>query len=157
MAVMEEETKLYELGYLIKGDLPDEICLKTAEAVRKAIEDEKGLIISENQPKKQNLGYAVKGQETAYFGSLKFIFPTEKIPLFQKNLEKLNLLRIFLSKKKQEKEIVKRSLKRRPTRPGARKESSDLSSSTAPVKDEHQGEAIQVEEIDKKLEEILGQ
>lgn len=145
------------MGYLLKGDFSEEEVLKKNESIRKIIEEEKGLIIQEKNPQKQNLAYSIKGQNTAYSGSIKFIFLTEKISSLKKNLEKLDLLRLFLNKKKKEKETMKRPFKRRPGRQIGQKESFVSSPVSVPARDEHQGEAIQVEEIDKKLEEILGQ
>jgi ribosomal protein S6 len=145
---MEDETRLYEMGYLLKGDIAEEEALEKSEFVRKTIENEKGLIIQENKPKKQSLGYPVKKHDIAYFGVIKFIFSPEKIPALKKFFEKSDILRMLLSQGKRE-EALRQPPKRRVIR--------------RPVKEIQQTEGaqpkepLQVEEIDKKLEEILGQ
>lgn len=155
MASMETETKLYEIGYLLRSDLENEGALRASESVRKIIEDEKGLIIQEIQPQRRNLAYPLKKLDAAYFGSFKFIFPFEKIANLKKSLEKTDLLRLLLTQVKQQKETAKIFPKRRSIRRVSQKESS--LSEGEPGKKPPAPEPLQVEEIDKKLEEILGQ
>ncbi len=169
MEEKEEKTRLYEFGYVLKGDLGEEKALEISELIRKALEDEQGIIIKENKPQKQNLGYPIKNHKIGYAGFLKFIFPVGKIVPFKKNLEKFDLLRSMISQAKHEGELAKRSLKRRVIRQSVSKE-APLGSATEEAKPKiaaspakpastrgERGEPLQVEEIDKKLEEILGQ
>ncbi len=100
------------MNYLLGGDLGEEKSAEKGELVRKLIEDSEGLITRENRPQKQNLSYAVKNQNAAYFGSLEFIFPVEKLQNLEKSLEKSELLRFLLTQKKQKKETGRRSVKR---------------------------------------------
>lgn len=160
---MEGEKRLYEMGYLLKGDINEEEALEKSELFRKAVENEEGLIVRENKPKKQNLGYPIKGQIAAYSGSLSFIFHPEKIPALKKELEKSDyLLRLLLSQLKYESETLKQPVKRKIIRRTTRPVSPGLGlSGPASVKEsqkteEARGKPLQVEEIDKKLEEILG-
>lgn len=170
---METEIRLYEIGYLLKGDIGEEEALEKSEFLRKIIENEKGLIIQENRPKKQNLGYPIKKHAIAYSGSFSFTLAPEKIPVLKKSFEKFDLLRLLLRQSKREKEILKYPAKRRTfrqppdastikeiqqTKEAQKKEPASTSrldsTETKPAK---RSEPLQVEEIDKKLEEILGQ
>jgi ribosomal protein S6 len=146
---MEAETRLYEMRYLLRGDIDEEETLKKSESLRRTIENEGGLIIEENKSKKQNLGYAVKKHDIAYFGSLKFIFSPEKISALKKSFEKSDLLRLILSQPKQEGGALKKSAKKRVIR-------RPLVKKFRQIEEAQSREPLQVEEIDKKLEEILG-
>ena len=164
--------RLYEIGYLLKGDITEEEALEKSESIRKIIEGEKGLIIQENRPKKQNLGYPIKKHNIAYCGSFSFTLAPEKISALKKSFEKFDLLRLLLRQLKGEKESLKHPSKKRAFRqtPDAsiakenqqaketQKESaltSHLDSSE--MKPTKQNEPLQIEEIDKKIDEILGQ
>jgi ribosomal protein S6 len=154
---MEDETRLYELSYLLRGDISDEEALEKSESVRKTVENEKGLIIQENKPKKQSLGYPVKKHDIAYSGVIKFIFSPDKIPALKKSFEKSDILRMLLSQGKRE-EALKQPLKRRVIRRPAKEiQQTEGAQPKEPASTAKRGEPLQVEEIDKKLEEILGQ
>lgn len=75
---MEAETRLYEISYLLRGNVSEDEALKTSEDLRKLIEDKHGLITQETKPQKQNLAYKIKRQETSHFGSFQFLFQPEK-------------------------------------------------------------------------------
>lgn len=145
---MEAETRLYEISYLLRGNVSEDEALKTSEDLRKLIEDKHGLITQETKPQKQNLAYKIKRQETSHFGSFQFLFQPEKVLELEKSLEKFDLLRFSIARleSKQEKKAAKPILRRR------------LKSKELPLEEEVLfKEPLQVEEIDKKLEELLGQ
>jgi ribosomal protein S6 len=178
MDPMEEETKTYEASYLLK-DLGEEELAEAVQKMRKMIEDEDGLVVHENRPQKQILAYPIKKKLTANFGSFSFIFPSNRIPALQKSFEKMNLLRLLISHKKPEKKPTKRLLKRRIIRqekefPAVSGGEEEIQVAGKGVREERlkqykepastpastlggRGESLQVEEIDKKLEEILGE
>ncbi len=173
MDSMETETKTYEAAYLLKDDLSEEELAEAVQKLRKMIEDEDGLVIHENRPQKQILAYPIKKNLTANSGSFRFIFPSNKIPALQKSFEKMNLLRLLISQIKPEKKPTKHLMKRRIIRQLLEKESPAVSSGEEEVQAAGEGvqeeglklkesdvqhkESLQVEEIDKKLEEILGE
>lgn len=164
---METETRTYEISYLLRGDLGEEKVQETAEALRQAVEEENGIITQENKPQKQNLSYPIKKHEAAYFGLFKFLFPADKLRSFQKSLLKFDFLRFLLNQIKQPREISRRSASlpaptcprfalasARRGRQGEKLQRKDL----LPKKEEIlTKESLQVEEIDKRLEEILGE
>ncbi len=168
---MDEESRTYEAAYLLKGDLGEEKALETGDNLRRLIEDEHGIVSLETKPRKQRLAYPIKKYGMAFFGSLKFILSAEKLASLKKNFEKLDLLRLLLSQVKYSKETYKRSSKKRATpHPAVQPISQPI---TGEVKNETvadepkkeitlseeaaEKEPLQVEEIDKKIEEILGQ
>ncbi len=167
---MDTEMKTYEADFLLKGDLGEEKALEAGESLRKLIENEQGIITKEFAPKKQNLGYPIKKHMSGFFGYFKFVFPVEKIKSLKNSFEKNDLLRLLLTEAKKEKDLnrspLKRGFRKISSRPAAIKES-------ASVKIEGEGatkepvitrggaastanKPLQVEELDKKLEEILG-
>ena len=161
MNPMEEEKRQYGANYLLKGDVGEEKAAETNGLVRKLIEDGGGLITQENGLQKQNLNYFMEKHDTAYFGSLKFIFPPEKIQNLKKSLEKIGLLRVLLTQENQKRETVRNPLRRRVIRRPIAKESlpteEGVKKELAPTRVERVEPLLQVEEIDKKLEEILGE
>ena len=180
MNPMEEEIRTYEAVYLLKGDLGEEKALETGDSLRHLIEDEHGIISLETKPRKQRLAYSIKKYDTAFFGSLKFVLPVEKVASLKKSFEKFDLLRLLLNQVKYSKETYKRSFKKRSiSRPvslslaqpiigetksgtiaeGLRKKTppSEEAAGKEPASTAKRGEPLQVEEIDKKIEEILNQ
>ena len=154
---METESKSYKFDYLLRGDLGDEKAFETSEAVRKMIEEGGGIITQENKPQKKTLAYPIKKHDMAYFGLFKIIFPKEKLQALDKSLKKLDLLRLLFSRIKPMQETAKRISKRRLVRQPMEKE-LQMAKSEIQLKEEVKvKEPLRVEEIDKKLEEILGQ
>ncbi len=152
----ETETSIYEICYLLRGDVDEEKALEISEHLRKAAEDEKGIIVQENKPQKQNIAYPIKKHLTAYCGLLKFIFPIDKIEALKKSIEKNeDVLRLFLTRANTEKENTKRPPRKLVKKP------IDVSSKQIQTQQKEgavaEKDALQVEEIDKKIEEILGQ
>ena len=152
---METEIKAYELGYLLRGDLEEEKTQETSEEIRRMIEEEKGIVTYESKLQKQILSYPVKKRGTAFLGQLKFILPAEKIQSLEKSLKKMDLLRFLLNRIKQPQESGKKLPKRRAIRhPSLERIKKGIPSADEGTQIK---EPLQVEEIDKKLEEILGQ
>ena len=149
--------------------------------MRRLIEDEHGIVSLETKPRKQRLAYSIKKYDTAFFGSLKFVLPAEKVASLKKYFEKFDLLRLLLNQVKYSKETYKRSFKKRAiSRPVSQSLAQSIAGEvksgtiteepkkeTPPLEEEAAGkepasiakrsEPLRVEEIDKKIEEILGQ
>jgi len=166
-----EESRTYEAAYLLKGDLGEEKAIETGDNLRRLIEDEHGIVSLETRPRKQKLAYSIKKYDTAFFGSLKFILPAEKIALLRKHFEKFDLLRLLLNQVKYSKEKYKSSFKKRLiSRPASQSLSQPIIGEVknkniaegsikkiAPSEEAAGKKPLQVEEIDKKIEEILNQ
>lgn len=176
---MDSETKTYEVAYLLKDSSEEEI-ESSAQKLREIIENAEGLIVHESRPQKQILSYPIGQNTTANFGSFGFILTAEKIPALEKSFRQIDLLRFLLFRIKTGKKSAKRTIKIKPSRPVSAKEfstatapreeietikegvqrTSEESKEEAPGKElvsTQRSEPLQVEEIDKKLEEILGE
>jgi len=143
---MEKEQRIYEIGYLLSPLVSEEKLDEEVSFLRKVIEDRGGMIISEERPKSHKLAYPIKKFETAFFGWIKFNAETEKILEIKNSFEKpgageQKILRFIITKAIKERifqPLKPRILKRR--KPAVVSE----------IKEE-----AKIEEIDKKLEELL--
>lgn len=156
---MEEETRLYEIGYLLRGDMEEDKAVEINEAVKKTIKVELGAIMQEGKSEKKNLAYPIKKQGAAYFNWLRFILPAEKTQSLVKYFGKIDFLRFLLTELKPEKEPSKRPPKIKPAKMEilASEERKEKTKQIQKEEEAQPKERLQVEEIDKKIEEILGQ
>ncbi len=177
MVFMDGEIRQYEIGYILRGDLDEERAREIVDAARKAVEGENGIVSYENSPKKQKLAYVIKKHETAYFGIFKISLLAENLLSLKKSFSKLDFLRFSICRAKQagenERQPRKKRLVRQIKTPGreiktiknesieeASMEKSlvsagaNLGANQGSPKSET-NEPLQVEELDKKLEEIL--
>lgn len=145
---MASEPKKYELAYLLSPAVAEEEVLVVSGKLARMIEDAGGMIRHQETPQKRKLAFLVKKERNGYFGWTTFTAATEAIGALEKTLKAAeNLLRHIIVA---EKEIVQpvRTFMPRPlitprTRPPA-------------VPAERPEEKLDLEELDKKLEEILG-
>lgn len=139
---MENETKMYELTYLVTPLVPEDKLSDENNAIRALIEKKQGIIMYEEGLKSLSLSYPIKKFDRAYLGLFKFVMPSEEADGLKDVLEK------------QEK-IIRAAINQ--TRASSQKdETRPRKIRTLKVKKEEKQE-IKTEEIDKKLEEMLGQ
>lgn len=164
--------KNYELTYLISPDLSEEELKIFSGKINNFIQEETGILEKTTEPSKKKLGYPIKKKEEAFLVALNFSFqPTadqpkagsaEKLGRLEKKLKSENqILRyIILTKKTPEKTL---RLKRQPQAGPPRTETSlGLASKEAlqPPKVAPkitEPKKVELKEIDKKIEEILGE
>jgi ribosomal protein S6 len=143
---MEKETKLYEIGYLMNPGISEEQVLGEINALRNIIEKKGGVITVEEKAKLIKLAYAIKkikiGKfETAYFGWIKFMAETEAIIEIKNEADRMeNLVRFMI--------IVGNDEQAQP-RAGKR----TYTKKEEKVEDKQQ---VNEEEVDKKIEELIG-
>lgn len=130
---METEQRIYEIGYLLSPLIPEERLDEEISVLRKIIEDKKGFILSEARPKIQKLAYPINKLESAYFGWIKFTADPSSLP----EIKSPQIIR-FLITEIIETPPVKKIIKKKKTIISGIKE------------------GVKFEEIDKKLEELLG-
>jgi len=147
---MDIEAKNYEIAYLLPSSIPEEEVLTHAGKISSLIEEMRGAIKRVEEPKKRRLSYQVKNQQNAYFGWTTF----RMIPEFLVNLNKKirnssDILRYLIV----EEEEIPVSI--RPLRTIPRESRAPLTQAPAA---EHapEEEKLDLEALDKKLEEILG-
>ncbi|MBI2610170.1 30S ribosomal protein S6 [Candidatus Giovannonibacteria bacterium] len=132
---MTQESKLYEISFFFESEA-DEDREKIASAIRKEIEDRKGMILEERiSSRKLRLGYLIQKKREAFLGCFKFLLLPLEIASLKNSLQNAQILRF---------EIVK-SAKTEPERSASARKIKKTAETPA-----------NPEEIDKKLEEILG-
>jgi len=147
---MKEETKIYEIGFLLK---PEE----SRDGIMKAIKSAGFEIVNEGQISSIKLAYPIKKQNFAQFGYVYFSGEPDKINALKSELEVMpNVLRstIFANpvmKRKEEESM------RQEVDSGAPEKASALSDAK-PARERKpvvKIEALSNEDLEKKLEEIL--
>ena len=137
---------MYELSVILSAVLekPDEA---TLAKIRDFIMGGGGSIKKENVWEKRRLAYPMKKQAYAHYAFFEFEMSAEKLEELQKQLNlSQDILRFLIINKAGIKEEKPRI---RPVRPKA-----SAPSPTARV-EETRGEKVKIEELDKRLEEIL--
>ena len=134
---METEQRIYEIGYLLSPLIPEEKLDEEISILRKIIEDKQGFIMSEARPKIQKLAYPIKKLETAYFGWIKFTATPSSLP----EIKSPQIIRFLIT------EIIKETLTPHPAKKIIKKKKIMIP---------EMKEEVKFEEIDKKLEELLG-
>jgi small subunit ribosomal protein S6 len=128
--------KLYELTYLIHPNLTKEDFGSLLENLKSYIEKEGGQIKESNNPLKKRLAYKIKGETEAFLSILVFALEPDNLQNLKKELkDKKEILRYLLLEKK----ITKEKKIKTRTKPRIKTE-----------------EKVELKEIEKKLEEILG-
>lgn len=147
---MERDPKNYELAYLLSLAVPEEEVLQKAGQITTLVEENKGVLKHSENPKKIKLAYPVKKEKTAYFGYTTFTIDPELLATLDKKIKRPEILRYLLT----EEEIGRRppAFRPQPSRPPF------LKQKLAPPKEEttKEEEKLDLEALDKKLEEILG-
>ena len=57
---MDKDNKIYEINYLMTPLIPEDKVAENVAVFRKIIEDNKGLVVGEDQLKMQKLSYPIK-------------------------------------------------------------------------------------------------
>ena len=133
---MQQEPKLYEISYVLKID-SDEGLTGTLEQIRKYIEEKSGRSLEESRLSKRRLAYPVGKNYEGVFGSMKFFLKPEDLSELESRLkrdQKFIRYMITIAKAYGFETKGHPKIKRAP-----------------------EIKAADVQEIDKKLEEILGE
>jgi len=133
--------KLYELTYLISPEFSEEELKSLNEKINSLIQKGTGVLNEVKLPIKKKLVERIKKQREAFLINLSFYLEPEKLGSLEKELksEKKILRYLILAKPK----IKIAKVRKRPTKV----------ISKIPVKEKKVG----LKEIEKKLEEILGE
>lgn len=134
----------YEYSYFLKPTSENEIT-EITEKIKEEIKKKNCVILEESHPFQKRLSYVVKKQKDGFFGTIKFIAEPENanllVPVFKNNKD---ILRFFIKK------IIKKSGTRNDKKRNARHFVKKLKPQT------QSQNGVQIAEIDKKLEELLG-
>lgn len=139
---------MYELTYIVSPILDETSLNETAAAVRDFVSDLNARIKKEQLGEKRKLAYPIKKQLFGYYVTLEFDLEPEKIAELENYLKNQNdILRSLLL-----------SLDEAKLHPAPAKARVQKTEAAAPVKTPfktEKSEKIKIEELNKKLEEIL--
>lgn len=163
---MNKENKSYQLTCLFLSSLNQEKIDEIIQKIKQLITAENGSISETTKPIKKNLAYQIKKHSEAFFWSPSFLLSAEAINKFRQQLDlEKNILRYLINIKKTEtdpikKETSKKSLNEMVDKiePLIDKKMSLGEMAKKPVKEKissDKKEKVKIEELDKKLEEIL--
>jgi small subunit ribosomal protein S6 len=143
------DPKNYELAYLLYPSLPEGEILTYAGKLSMLIEESKGTIRKTGNPRRRRLAYPIRKCSEAYFGWITFAMLPENISALNKKLKsQSDLLRYMIVEEDIEKRPIT-TLRAIPSRPVKQKPVA-LPQEIKPE------EKLDLEALDKKLEEILG-
>lgn len=143
---MEKETKLYEIGYLINPGIAEEKVADEVNSLRNIIEKSGGVITVEEKAKLIKIAYTIKKTrvgkfDTAYFGWIKFMAEPENVIQIKNDVEKAaDVIRFLITIGNEEQpqaKVVKRTYSKKDEKAADKPE-------------------VSTEEVDKKIEELIG-
>lgn len=148
---MDGNSKNYELAYLLTPSMTEEEALAQAGKLSVIIEQEKGAIRHLETPKKRKLAYAIKKEKTAYFGWTTFAAAPDTIARLAKKVREMpEVLRHMITEEQIEtRKPFIRSFAPRPI-------GSMPAPKPIPREEQKPEEKLDLEALDKRLEEILG-
>jgi ribosomal protein S6 len=138
--------KNYELTYILAPHLTsDQVSKETAE-IESFIQGNQGVIVKSEKSGAAVLAYTIKKQRSGYFAITEFQAPEEAVKSIKSHVDGAkDILRSTIVIKKPLKEM-KALRRRKPTAPV---------SFDAVSRDEKKGEKADIQEIEKKLDELL--
>ncbi len=143
----------YQLTYLISPNFSEKEVRLLQEKVNSTIVEKQGILDRTKIFGRKELGSPIKNFFQAYLIKSNFFLEPQKVEIFKKELEKENkILRFFILKEKKEKPL---KIKKRILTPVI-KEKKDVSVNKQTTSINKQTK-VELKEIDKKLEEILGE
>lgn len=152
---MDPEVKKYEIAYLINPDIPEEDVFGEAGKITAAVQEARGLVGRIEEPKKRKLAYPLDKFRNAYFGWTRFtVSPGGLAEIDKKLRQEKNVIRHLITEeiKHPAAEFKPRSERRMPRAAAHPLEEVKPFIPAAPKEEDK----TKIEELDKRLEEILG-
>jgi len=160
---MEEKNNNYELSFWFSSRLDEKAIEQKFDNLLKQLEKSSALIIFSQSPQLKQLAYPVKKERNAYFGYIQFELSKDSLARLEEGLRLNNdLIRFMvLNMKPKQEQKVPRSTFRKPVfkekeKPFSAKvtDASKLWRRSA-TEGKEEEKMISLEELDKKLSEIL--
>jgi len=147
--------KNYELSSLISSQLSEENIKSFSEKISALIKSEGAESINAKNPSRRRIGYAIKKERQAWFSVISFDLQPEKIEYLKTGLKALpEILRFMILNQKPVSELaINKILENKEPKA----ETTEKNLGQTPEIKEPKEEKVELEEIDKKLEEILGE
>ena len=152
---MGSAVKSYEIAYLINPDIPEDEVFGQAGKITAAIQDVQGLVGRIEEPKKRRLAYPIAKHRDAYFGWTTFSVAPERPAEIEKRIKaEENIIRFLIVE-----EVKRPAFEFRPPRPrraprAAAPRWGEIKPFVPAAPKEE--DKAKIEELDKRLEEILG-
>jgi ribosomal protein S6 len=144
--------RYYELSCCISSELSEKELRDVAEKITSLIQSEEGILAQIGNPIRQRLGSPIKKEDYVFLLTLNFQLNPEKLKSLEKKLKSIpEILRFLVLHKKLEKK-VEILPERIPLKAKVLARTSDRRKPLKPRE-----EKVELEEIEKKLEEILGE
>ncbi len=144
--------KPYELTYIISSGITSEDADNLKKDVESFVQSKGGVVLKSERTVPQILSYPIKRNSSGYFVTLEFQTEENTIKEIKEKLEKdEKILRHFLIIKKPIKQMKERRTRKAPAIPGF--EAKD----TIVDKEKKKEPKVELEDIEKKLDEILSE
>jgi small subunit ribosomal protein S6 len=150
--------KKYELSSLVSSQLADEAAKAFLEKVSSLITAEGGEFVESKSPTRKRLGYPIKHERQAWFSVINFEMEPEKLEGLKNQLKDLpEILRFMVVNQKPVSEAME-TIDELIKEPGIKTETEPTQKiiEELPTKQTKE-EKVELEDIDKKLQEILGE
>ncbi len=151
IAPMDKDTKLYEIAYLITPAFTEDEARDFHQKIKNEVLELGGLMDHEGDIKKRRLSYHIAKMGDAYLASFRVMLPREKASQLKTALLRKEILRSLMVLTGRN---PVRSLQTKPLHKTTTAESTEpvvMEIPETPAESQ-----AKIEEIDKKLEEILG-
>lgn len=148
----------YELLYIVPAKLEEDARQAVVERVSKVITDNQGVIKDHNSWLTRKLSYPIKHIRQGIFMLAHFTIDGEKITRIKREFEiDEDILRVSIIQVDESKKTVspRRSEKVLPQSVRDQSSSDDTKPQTAETASEEPADKVSLEELDKKLEELL--
>lgn len=152
---MDSELKNYEVAYLINPDVAEDGVFGEAGKITGFVQDAHGLVGRIEEPKRRRLSYPIGKFKQAYFGWTTFTLAPERLAEFVRKVKaEKNVIRHTVTEEIKWPVVVPRP---RAVRPSQLPRLDEVKAAIPqPIKKEEEEDKIKIEELDKRLEEILG-
>ncbi len=150
--MVQQIQKRYELAYILDSSISEEDVLTHVGKFTTLIENAGGVLNRSENPRRRQLAYPVRKQKTAYFGWITFSANPISLASLEKKLKTYEGLLRHCMVEEQEIKTPPRPLRQFSAHPPA----SPTPTPQNVLREPPPEEKLDLEALDKKLEEILG-
>lgn len=150
--------KTYELTYIISSEISGEEAKVKIEEMNSFIQSKEGVILRADNPIAKTLSYPIKKLGSGYLAVLEFQIEPEKISELKEKLEKDGkILRHVIIIKNPARIRKERGSARKPLFSAETRPAGDKNTAMAESEEKKSSKKVELEDIEKKLDEILGE
>lgn len=156
----EENKKQYEINFILTPNLREEEINSFGEEIRKTIDDLGGVFKNQEKPEKRKLAYPIKKSEFGYYLAVKFLIDSDKLKELLSTLKHKEQVLRYMIVSAEEKAFPIRhertaEIRKSKIKPSAKKP-KELDKEINEQIEAPKEKETKLEDIDKKLDEILG-